>query len=135
MISNTEYLTRRQALVAQLPKNAIVIIPSAVESIRSNDTEYLFRQDSYFWYFTGFNEPDACLVLINDRDGTTERDEARFQDIMFCRERDLDAEIWHGRRIGVDSANGPRNTKSLPIESLSDTLLSSLMDVTWSILH
>ena len=96
MISNAEYLARRQALVAKLPKNAAVIIPSANETTRSNDTEYVFRQDSYFWYFTGFNEPEACLILLNNAEGATE--EGEFQDLIFCRQRDEEAEIWHGRR-------------------------------------
>ena len=96
MICNSEYLARRQNLVEQLHENSAIIIPSANEVTRSNDTEYLFRQNSYFWYFTGFNEPDSCLVLSNEN--------GEFQDFLFCRERDVQAEIWHGRRLGVKRA-------------------------------
>lgn len=125
MISNAEYLARRQALVAKLPKNAAVIIPSANETTRSNDTEYVFRQDSYFWYFTGFNEPEACLILLNNAEGATE--EGEFQDLIFCRQRDEEAEIWHGRRLGVERASESLGIQeSYAIDDLPDALLSLL---------
>lgn len=60
---------------------------------RSRDTEYLFRQDSYFWYLTGFNEPDALLVMSN----STEKNN---KTAMFVLPKDKLAEIWHGRRLG-----------------------------------
>ena len=125
MISNAEYLARRQALVAKLPKNAAVIIPSANETTRSNDTEYVFRQDSYFWYFTGFNEPEACLMLLNNAEGATE--EGEFQDLIFCRQPDEEAEIWHGRRLGVERASESLGIReSYAIDDLPDALLSLL---------
>lgn len=119
MISQSEYLSRRQALLEKLPANSALIIPSAGEVTRSNDTEYPFRQNSYFAYFTGFSEPDACLVLSNE--------EGEFQDILFCRERDPLAEIWHGRRVGVERA--PRLLgiqECYNIDDLADALLELL---------
>lgn len=119
MISQSEYLSRRQALLAKLPANSAVVIPSATEVTRSNDTEYPFRQSSYFQYFTGFNEPDACLVLSNEDD--------EFQDIIFCRQRDPDAEIWHGRRLGVERATSVLGIQeSYDIDDISEALLSLL---------
>lgn len=119
MISNSEYLARRQSLVSQLPKNSVLIIPSSDECTRSNDTEYLFRQNSYFWYFTGFNEPQACLLLSNEG--------GKFKDVIFCRTRDVQAEIWHGRRLGVERAPDALDIQeSKDIDDLSDALLALL---------
>lgn len=119
MISFQEYLSRRQALMAKLPANSVFILPSAQEITRSNDTEYLFRQNSYFWYFTGFAEPDACVVMSNLG--------GQFQDIVFCRDTDRQAEIWHGRRIGVDKAAESLGVaESYDISDLPEALLSLL---------
>lgn len=116
MICISEYLARRQTLVEQLPKNSAIIIPSANEVTRSNDTEYLFRQNSYFWYFTGFNEPESCLVLSNEG--------GKFHDYLFCRERDVQAEIWHGRRLGVERAASHLGVQeSHSIDDLPEALL------------
>lgn len=61
--------------------------------MRSADSEYPYRQNSDFWYFTGFNEPEALLVLIKS-------DETHNHSVLFNRVRDLTAEIWFGRRLG-----------------------------------
>ena len=63
------YLQRRQHLLAQLPNNSVVLLAAAQEQTRSRDTEYPFRQNSDFWYYTGFNEPDALLILSKDPNG------------------------------------------------------------------
>ena len=64
---------------------------------RSADSEYPYRQSSDFWYFTGFNEPEAVLVLIKS-------DETHSHSVIFNRLRDKTAEIWSGRRLGQDAA-------------------------------
>ncbi|MEI5639337.1 MULTISPECIES: Xaa-Pro aminopeptidase [unclassified Pseudoalteromonas] len=97
MINNSEFVARRARLMANLDNNAVAIIPAAVELTRSRDTEFPFRQDSDFFYLTGFKEPDAVLVLNKDRDGHT-------QSTLFCRNKDKVAEIWHGRRMGFEQA-------------------------------
>lgn len=91
----TRYVERRRQLMAQLPADSVVLIPAAKELTRSADTEYMFRQDSYFYYLTGFNEPDALLVLKPD---------AEQQVTLFCRVKDKLAEIWQGRRLGAEAA-------------------------------
>lgn len=119
MISISEYQARRQKLVAQLPDNSVLVLPSAAEVTRSNDTEYLFRQNSYFYYFTGFTEPDACLILSN-LDG-------EYQDLIFCRPTDKQAEIWQGRRVGVDAAAEKLGiAESYDIADLPEALLDVL---------
>lgn len=95
-ISNSEYDRRRRNLMAMMEPNSIAIIPSAREVRRSRDTEYPFRQDSDFYYLSGFKEPDAVLVLIPGR--------AHGEFVMFCRDRDEAGELWHGRRAGPSGA-------------------------------
>ncbi len=97
MIETKEFLQRRTRLLSQLDKNAVAVIPAAVELTRSRDTEFPFRQDSDFYYLTGFNEPDAVLVLCKDRD-------EQVSSHLFCRNKDKIAEIWHGRRVGYEQA-------------------------------
>src|SRR5210317_1608409 len=93
-ISKTEFARRRKNLMAQMEPNSIAIIPSAREQMRSRDTEYPFRQDSDFYYLSGFKEPDAVLVLAPGR--------RHGQFVMFCRDRDLGMELWHGYRAGPE---------------------------------
>ena len=93
-ISKTEFARRRKNLMAQMEPNSIAIIPSAREQVRSRDTEYPFRQDSDFYYLSGFAEPDAVLVLLPGR--------RHGQFIVFCRERDPAMELWNGYRAGPE---------------------------------
>ncbi|TDG15561.1 Xaa-Pro aminopeptidase [Seongchinamella unica] len=95
-ISNAEYARRRRKLMAMMAPDSIAIIPAAQEKLRSRDTEYPFRQDSDFYYLSGFCEPGAVLVLIPGR--------AHGEFVMFCRERDPATELWHGSRAGPDGA-------------------------------
>ena len=90
-----EYFERRKALSQKL-NGSIAIIPAARQALRNADTEYEFRQNSDFFYLTGFPEPDAVLVLVQRKE--------MYRTILFVRPRDRDAEIWTGRRIGVEGA-------------------------------
>ena len=76
--------------------NSIAIIPAAHEQTRSYDTEFKFRQDSDFWYLTGFPEPDAIAVIDpqNKKSPYT----------LYVRPRDPEMETWFGRREGVEGA-------------------------------
>ncbi|MEW5559193.1 Xaa-Pro aminopeptidase [Enterobacter asburiae] len=96
-MTQQEYLQRRQKLLAQMPAGSAALIFAAPEAIRSADTEYPYRQSSDFSYFTGFNEPEAVLVLIKS-------DDTHNHSVLFNRVRDLTAEIWFGRRLGQDAA-------------------------------
>lgn len=93
-IGKTEFARRRKNLMALMDPNSIAIIPSAREQVRSRDTGYPFRQDSDFYYLSGFAEPDAVLVLLPGR--------RHGQFVVFCRERDEGAEMWHGLRAGPE---------------------------------
>ena len=96
-ISQQEFQRRRQALLAQMQPASAALIFAAPEVTRSADSEYPYRQNSDFWYFTGFNEPEAVLVLIKS-------DDTHNHSVLFNRVRDLTAEIWFGRRLGQDAA-------------------------------
>ncbi|MCO7200755.1 Xaa-Pro aminopeptidase [Pseudoalteromonas sp. OANN1] len=118
MIKNSEFVARRARLIAALDNNAVAIIPAAVELTRSRDTEFPFRQDSDFFYLTGFKEPDAVLVLTKDRDGSA-------KSTLFCRNKDKVAEIWHGRRMGYEQAKSQLELdQTFALSDLDDELLN-----------
>ena len=97
-MDNPEFLTRQKHLLQTMQPNSICLVPAANLVTRSRDTEYPFRQDSYFQYLCGFPEPEAWLVLSNHQeysDGMC---------ILFCLDKDPTMEIWHGRRFGPKQA-------------------------------
>ena len=81
----------------RMAPKSVAIIPGAHDTRRSNDTHYRFRQDSDFFYLTGFEEPDALAVI---------KPEGDTKYTLFVRPRDPEREIWDGRRAGVDGAKG-----------------------------
>lgn len=87
------YAARRARLLKSL-SSGVAIIPTAPEHHRNGDASYPYRFDSHFYYLTGFNEPEAILVL----DATAGRS------ILFCREKNQEREIWDGFRYGPDQA-------------------------------
>ena len=87
------YAARRARVAAELGRDAVAIIPTAPERMRNRDNDFPYRHDSYFYYLTGFTEPDAWLVLTADGRAT-----------LFCRPRDAEREIWTGYRLGPDAA-------------------------------
>jgi Xaa-Pro aminopeptidase len=91
------YKKRRADLIAQMHAKGggIAIIPTAPEVLRNNDADYPYRHDSYFYYLSGFTEPQAVIVLIA---GKTD------QSILFCRDKNLEREIWDGYRYGPEAA-------------------------------
>lgn len=96
MIAQKEFIKRRKQLMRMASEDAIIILPSAPERIRSNDTHYPYRQDSDFWYLTGFSEPEAVLVMIPGR--------KHGEHLLFCRERNSEREAWDGPRIGPEGS-------------------------------
>ena len=88
------YLRRRARLLAKMQRG-IAILPNAPERRRNGDADYAYRFDSSFYYLSGFAEPESVLVLIaGDKP----------QSILFCRDKDIEREIWHGYRSGPDAA-------------------------------
>lgn len=91
--ANPVYAQRRARLAAQLAPGAVAIVPTAPERQRNRDSDFLFRHDSYFYYLTGFTEPNATLVLNADGCAT-----------LFCAPKDQEREIWDGYRLGPEAA-------------------------------
>ncbi|PJK12918.1 Xaa-Pro aminopeptidase [Lysobacteraceae bacterium NML07-0707] len=87
---------RRQQLMEMAGEDALLILPAAPERVRSRDTYFTYRQDSDFWYLTGFEEPQSVLVLAPGR----KHGEA----LLFCRERNPEREGWDGPRLGPEGA-------------------------------
>ena len=96
MIKAAEFAKRRKQLMRMADDDAILILPSAPERIRSKDTTFPYRQDSDFWYLTGFAEPEAVLVLVPGR--------KHGECLLFGRERDPGKEAWDGPRAGQEGA-------------------------------
>ena len=94
--SQKEFARRRKRLMAHMESDSIAIVPSAKTVLRNRDVEYPFRQDSDFYYLTGFDEPDAVLVLLPGR--------GHGEFVMFCRDRDPQMELWDGYRAGPEGA-------------------------------
>ena len=91
------FTDRRQRLGANLPPNAAIVIAGASTQYRNADSSYAFRQDSNFWYLTGFNEAEATLVVLTDNSKTA-------KSIAFVPEKDKLKEIWDGYRAGPEGA-------------------------------
>ncbi len=117
---STTYTRRRRQLMQLAGNDAIVVVPAALERIRSRDTHYPYRQDSDLWYLSGFAEPDAVLVLIPGR--------AHGEALLFCRERDPVRESWDGPRAGPEGAVDTYGMDdAYPIEDL-DEILPGLLE-------
>lgn len=84
-----------QEFMRRMAPKSVAIIPGAHDTQRSNDTHYRFRQDSDFFYLTGFEEPDSLAVI---------KPETEPKYTLFVRPRDPEREIWDGRRAGVEGA-------------------------------
>lgn len=97
----TEYTSRRAELMRRIGADGVAIIPGAHEHVRARDTHHRFRQDSDFAYLTGFYEPDAVAVIAPGRKDAHGQP-AEF--VLFVRPRDVESEIWHGRRFGPEGA-------------------------------
>jgi Xaa-Pro aminopeptidase len=91
--SYTLYADRRARVAAQLGDGGIAIIPTAPERQRNRDSDFLYRHDSYFYYLSGFTEPQAWLVITAEGHTT-----------LFCQPKDLEREIWDGIRLGPQAA-------------------------------
>jgi Xaa-Pro aminopeptidase len=98
----------------RMNQKSIAIIPAAREAVRSNDTNYRYRQDSDFFYLTGFEEPEAIAVIAPER---------AQKYTLFVRPRDPEREIWDGRRAGVEGAKRDFGAdESFPIEEFERKL-------------
>tara|TARA_B100000035_G_C21024914_1_gene565745 strand:+ start:53 stop:1348 length:1296 start_codon:yes stop_codon:yes gene_type:complete len=91
-MDNTIYKNRRNNLEKSLPKDSVLLIPGADTQFRNADSAYAFRQDSSFYYFSGFCEPSSLIAIVNNKDGISS--------IAFVQPKDKLKEIWDGNRAG-----------------------------------
>ncbi|MGZ3708384.1 MAG: aminopeptidase P N-terminal domain-containing protein, partial [Bdellovibrionota bacterium] len=85
------FKARRDSLMKAHPE-AVFVFPSSEEVLRNPDVHFPFRQESNFFYLSGFEEPESFLVL------------AKKKTTLFVRKRDLEKEMWEGERYGIDGA-------------------------------
>jgi len=103
-----------EEFMRRMDPKSVAIIPSAREATRSNDTQYRFRQDSDFFYLTGFEEPESIAVI---------RPSHETKYTLFVRPRDPEREIWDGRRAGVEGAKAKYGAnESFPIVEFDEKL-------------
>jgi len=115
----SRYAERRRWLSRQMG-SGIAVVPTAPERIRNRDSEYLYRFDSYFYYLTGFPEPDAVLVLVAGEPARA---------ILFCRERNPERELWDGLRCGPEGAKETFGfDEAYPIAELDERLPKLIAD-------
>ena len=118
-MTHAHFLARRKRLLKTIG-DGVAIVPTAPEVIRNRDAHHPFRFDSYFWYLSGFPEPEAVLVLVGGN---------KPKSILFCREKHEEREIWDGYRYGPKAAKAAFGfDAAYPIEQLARKLPELLVD-------
>ncbi|MBX9675733.1 MAG: aminopeptidase P N-terminal domain-containing protein [Methylotenera sp.] len=117
MFNVNEFQQRRRNLLAKMG-NGIAIVPTAPEAVRNRDSHYPYRFDSYFYYLTGFTEPESVLILISGEQNKS---------ILFCRDKDMEREIWDGFRYGPQVAKEQFGFDEAYSINELDALMPSLM--------
>ena len=114
-MKQSEFKKRRQALMQQIGRGNIAIIASASSAVRNRDVHYPFRQDSDFYYLTGFNEANALAVFIPGRE--------QGEYVLFCREYDATKALWEGAHAGLEGATTHYGADdAFPIDDLDEIL-------------
>ena len=114
---------RRQSLLELMAANSAALLPAALITKRNSDVEHPYRQTSDFFWLTGFNEPKALLVLMPGRKRKCKEEET----ILFCREKDLHAEQWMGKRLGPQQAIDTLNVDAAFDIADLDTMIPTLL--------
>jgi len=96
VISEKEYASRRKRVAKELKSNSIAVIFAAENKVRSNDTHYPYRQNSNFYYLSGFKEDSSALVIVKGKKA--------FESFLFVHKKDPKEELWNGKRLGVKEA-------------------------------
>ena len=120
VVSKSEYFQRQDDLISKILPNSLVIIPNNLTSVRSNDTKYPYRANSYMIYLTNWLEPSSVLSISNS-DGLRET-------TLYVKPRETEKEIWEGRIVGPEGAlsNWPVDSSNsiLDFENSIKNLLS-----------
>jgi Xaa-Pro aminopeptidase len=118
------YAKRREHLARRLRKmgGGVALLQSGIEVMRNRDTDFAFRSDSYFYYLTGFPEPEACLALVVPPGSS-------YRAVLFCRDKNEEREIWEGFRFGPQAAqSGFGLHEAHSIEDLETYLTEALVN-------
>lgn len=118
-VSAAPYAARRARVAAQLGPGGIAIVPTAPERKRNRDSDFPYRHDSYFYYLSGFTEPNAWLVLTHEG-----------RSILFCQPKDEEREIWDGIRLGPQAAPAALGVDEAYSTSELNTRLPALLENT-----
>ena len=122
MKNKQEFSARRQKLLVQMGEG-VAVIPTALEVIRNRDSHYPYRFDSSFYYLTGFKEPESMLILIAGKEPKS---------ILFCRDKDMEREVWDGFRYGADGAQSEFGfDEAYSISQLDEIAPKLLMNQPW----
>ena len=122
-MSTSLYAERRARVASAIGPQGIALVPTAPERPRNRDSDFIYRHDSYFYYLTGFTEPNAFLVITGDGRST-----------LFCAPKDTEREIWDGYRLGPAAAPGALGVQAAhSIDELENTLprLLENRDAVW----
>ena len=121
--NNLEYIEKRSILSNQVPSSSVIVIYGANVKFRNADAEYLFRQDSNFYYLTGLNEPDNILVIIKNK-------ENNIKTILFNLPKIWEKEQWTGKRIGQEMPCKELGfDESYPVENFDKVFTEILKEV------
>jgi Xaa-Pro aminopeptidase len=121
-MSEVNFGLNRQALLQNMANNSVAIIPSAALKVRNRDCEFPFRQNSDFFYLSGFTEDDALLVLRKTDD--------KSESILFCQSKNKEMEIWTGFRLGPGAAvDALKVDRAFATSELSSRLPELLADI------
>ena len=114
MITLAEFAKRRKRLMQSIGSTGIIILTAAPVASRSGDSDYAYRQNSDFYYLTGFEEPEAVAILVPSNKGG--------EFILFSRPRHPEEEIWTGARAGQAGAKKFGADRAYPMGQLADKL-------------
>ncbi len=123
----TVYVKRRARLARMMQKDSIAVVRSAPTQLRNGDNYFPYRQDSSFYYLTGFTEPESVLVVTSGK---------KSQSILFCQERNRETEQWTGRQCGPSDARKKFGfTQTYLIRALGEVLPKLLQEKTNIYVH
>ena len=110
------FKNRRLNLAKDMEDNSVLLLNSSSTILRNNDTTFPFRQDSNFYYLTGFEEPDSIMLLMSSGES-----------ILFCREKNPDLEKWDGFMFGLEGAKQEFHFDKTFDIKLADELIPTLI--------
>jgi len=119
----TPYAARRAQLLGRMQPGAVAVLGAAPEVPRNGDSDYPYRHDSHFYYLSGFAEPESFVVLV------AAQGEHAGRSILFCREKNVEREIWEGFRFGPEAARAAFGfDEAYPIDELDARMADVLAD-------